>query len=115
MLCERYEIIRGSAASGQIRDVNQALTLWVYDLYASALGRPCSVLEQENALNLLINRKISGNNFVKSIFLSAEYQARQCSNEDFLGCIYTFILQKDMSGEDFSGLSSGWPAAPGEM
>ena len=103
-LCERYEIIRGSAASGQIRDVNQALTLWVYDLYASALGRPCSVLEQENALNLLINRKISGNNFVKSIFLSAEYQARQCSNEDFLGCIYTFILQKDMSGEDFSGL-----------
>ncbi len=103
-LCERYGIARGSAVSTNIRDTNETLTIWIYEMYMGALGRPCSVLEQENALRLLMNRSISGNNFVKSVFLSAEYQAKQTSNETFLQTVYNLVLRKNTSESDYSSL-----------
>ena len=101
-LCAEYGIIPGNASSSLLRDKNQALTLWVYDLYISALGRPCSIQEQENALELLLSKKLTGNDFVRSVFLSDEYQARQTSSEEFLALIYDLVLKKDKAGSDFS-------------
>lgn len=100
-LCHTYGISKGSAASADIKDRNEALTVWISDLYLYGLDRRCSIQELENALNSFFGGESTGNSFASGILLSEEYRSRNTSNEEFLNFIFSQMLQQDASGEDY--------------
>ena len=101
-LCQRYGIQKGSAASSDIRDKNEALTMFIADMYLHGLGRGFSQRELENTLNLFYNHEINGYTYVKSILESQEYKNKATTNEDFLEFIYTYVLQTSANGDNYS-------------
>ena len=103
-LCLKYGIEKGQAYSTDIKDQNEKLTFWISDLYLYVLGRGCSTAEIENALSILMNRNVSGNNFISSIFLSDEYERKGKSHVEFLNDLYEFALNKSTDSSDYSQL-----------
>lgn len=101
-LCARYNIVRGTTLSENVRDKNEALTIFVADMYLQGLGRTFSALELEDALNLLLNRKTTGYDYVKTFLSSEEYIDKNTSNEIFLSLIFDVILKTGKDSADYA-------------
>ena len=100
-LCQRFGIEKGSGTSEDIRDRNEALTIFVADMYLQGLGRSFSQAELENALELFFNAGTNGYTYVKSFLESEEFSHRNLSDEDYLDFIYTVILQSPNNTSDY--------------
>lgn len=105
-LCARYDIVKGTTASEDVRDRNEALTIFVADMYLQGLGRSFSALELENGLSSLLDKKTTGYDYVKSFLSSQEYMNRNTSDESFMSLLFDVVLKTSRDNPDYSqGLS----------
>ena len=105
-LCARYNIVKGTTTSENIRDKNETLTIFAADMYLVGLSRTFSTSELENVLSSLLDRKTTGYDYVKTFLNSEEYIGKNTSNESFMSLIFDVILKMSKETPEYTqGLS----------
>lgn len=110
-LCESYGITTGRYVVGYDRTSVNNVNLFVERLYKVCLGRRGDKGGQNNWVEKLLKKEISGSECARSFIFSQEYTNKNLSNEEFVENLYLAMMGRpsDADGKEnwLNALASG--------
>ena len=107
-LCKEYGITRGEIVLREPRDLNPSKQMFVYDVY-SALGRdvaPAVWNDTIVAMNTRTDAAGYGAYYVRQVFCSDEYVARNRTDDEFIQDLYTLLLCREATADEINNIKA---------